>query len=359
MPFLARRLLAWYRKNARDLPWRRTRDPYRIWVSEVMLQQTTVNTVIPYYLRWIKIFPTIHDLAAARPQRVLRAWQGLGYYRRARHLHESARLICRDFNGKIPTDAHRLRQLPGFGPYTTAAVLSIAFNQRRPLIDTNVRRVLLRLYHRHASSLKPDETWMEDVLTQHMPARDVRHFNQALMELGALICRSSQPLCGQCPLNSLCRARQHGDPDSIPKRSPKVFEQIRVAAGLIEDRGKYFIQRRPPTGLLADLWEFPGGKVKDKETVRQALERKLNEELGVRVTAAQPWTRIRHAYTKFKVDLHIWRCSTDPLPRRSRTARWVDLSQLDRYPMPSANARIIKRLSQKKKGSKHAHSVDQ
>jgi len=343
-------LCAWYHSNARDLPWRRTRDPYRIWVSEVMLQQTTVNTVIPYYRHWVRTFPTLVHLARATPQKVLRAWQGLGYYRRAINLHRSARVLCRDFNGRFPEDENILKQLPGFGDYTTAAVLSIAFNRRLPLIDTNARRVLLRLHNIRTGNGKDHEHCLREFLMKNLPRRNINIFNQALMELGALVCRPHAPLCQACPLRLSCQAVRQGDPGAIGTKPKKMFERIRVGAALIEHKNKYFIQRRPPGGLLGDLWEFPGGKAKGAESIRQTLAREIKEELGVRLMSTRAWIRIRHSYTRFKVDLHVWFCRTKPLPKADRSHKWVGLRNLGRYPMPAANAKILVQLQKQKKG---------
>jgi len=355
---ISTRLLTWYRKNARDLPWRRTRDPYKIWVSEIMLQQTTVNTVIPYYERWIRLFPTIRDLAKANLQQVLRAWQGMGYYQRARNLHQSARLICRNYHARLPEQAEILRQLPGFGDYTTAAVLSIAFDQRLPLIDTNVRRVALRLnnilsnnHHRHDHRLR-------DFLSNNLPRRNIHLFNQALMELGALICRPNDPDCPVCPLRLSCQAFQHGDPILIGDKTKKKYEHIQVVAALIQRNDRCFIQRRPPGGLLGDMWEFPGGKVRPQESLRAALKREVKEELGIGLVIARPWIRIRHSYTRFKVDLNVWHCKTRPWPRTDRTHKWVAINDLSRYPMPSANVKILNQLRNDRKDSSHAHTSD-
>jgi len=342
---LASKLNAWYRRNARDLPWRRTRDPYRIWVSEVMLQQTTVNTVIPYYNRWIKTFPTIQCLASARLPKVLKVWQGLGYYQRARNMHRSARIICRDFNAQIPRDAALLKDLPGFGAYTIGAVLSIAYGQPHPILDTNIRRVVSR----HAALDQPQgskrDQRITDCLRQWMPARNIHIFNQALMELGALICRVREPLCKKCPLKLTCCAfrQRRVDHLGIGQRKSR-FENIQVVAGVIQNEDKYFIQQRPEHGLMAGLWEFPGGKIEKRETVLKALQREMKEELAVRVIHAFPLTRIRHAYTRFKVDLHVWHCRVTPWPKTDGRHKWVTLKQLERYPLPAANARILDKL---------------
>ena len=216
-----RRLIRWYLRCGRDLPWRRTRDPYQIWISEVMLQQTTVQAVIPYYEEWVRRYPDIPSVARARPEEILRSWQGLGYYQRARNIHQAARLICERHQGELPREAEALRQLPGFGPYTTGAVLSIAFDRPYPVVDANIRRIVMRLL----CLTEPDDSdtrdKIENFLSQVLPARTAGTFNQALMDLGAMICRSRQPLCLRCPIRGYCRAHDKGLQEIIPPPQTK------------------------------------------------------------------------------------------------------------------------------------------
>jgi A/G-specific adenine glycosylase len=259
--FFSDDLILWYKKNARDLPWRRTRDPYKIWVSEIMLQQTTVNAVIPYYERWIKQFPTIQTLAKSRLQKVLKLWQGLGYYQRAKNLHRSAKIICREHDGGIPDRPELLKTLPGFGPYTVGAVLSIAFNKRFSIIDANVRRVVMRLLALKGEAGLQWDLKISNFLDRVLPQRECGTFNQALMELGALVCRNRQPLCSCCPVENYCRACKKGVQELIPAVKKGVFVPVEAVVAVIEKDGRYLIQKRPSQGLLADLWEFPGGKI--------------------------------------------------------------------------------------------------
>ncbi len=344
MPSFQHSLLTWYRKNARPLPWRKTRDPYRIWISEVMLQQTTVNTVVPYYERWIREFPKIGDVARASLSRILKIWQGLGYYQRARNIHKSAKLISVKFKARIPLDAEVLRTLPGFGPYTTNAVLSIAFGQRLPIVDANVRRVAMRIL-----ALKGDDSARFDArilsfLKKILPSVQISDFNQALMELGALVCRPQEPFCLSCPVKVWCHAYKKGWQDVIPAPRQKIISDIQAVCAVIKHKDKFFLQKRPAKGLLAGLWEFPGGKIERNESPKKALVRELKEELGVSALKAKPWINIRHSYTRFRVSLHVWLCEVNPLPSLDALHRWVSPRDFNKFPMPSATARIVERL---------------
>jgi len=309
-----------------------------------MLQQTTVNTVIPYYMRWIENFPTIKHVARAREMTILKSWQGLGYYQRARNIHRAARIICRDFNGRLPDDAVTLKSLPGFGPYTVGAVLNFAFDKGHPVIDTNIRRVIMRV-NGWGLNKQPTTKALETFLKTVIPLRHPGIFNQALMEIGALICRSREPRCGICPLPARCRAYREGTVARIPPPKTQRMEKISTVVGIIKHDGKYFVQKRPPKGLMAGLWEFPGGKIEKGESAREALERELQEELHVRVTSADSLIHLKHSYTRFQVRLHAWTCRTRPLPRTDKNHRWMTPTGLMKLPMPSVNAKIIKRLT--------------
>ncbi len=337
-------LLRWYSAQARDLPWRHTRDPYKIWISEIMLQQTTVNAVIPYYQRWIKQFPTVMSVARAPLQKILKAWQGLGYYSRARNIHKSARIILKEYGGKIPSDRVRLRKLPGFGPYTTGAVLSIAFDQREPIIDANVRRVFMRqLMLRGHADASQDER-IKEVLQEIMPLKGNNIFNQALMELGALICLNRAPLCMSCPGRGSCRAFKHGVQENIPAVKKKVVRSLDVAVAVIRDEGRYFIQQRSSEGLLAGLWEFPGGKLEKGETPKEALYREIKEELGVNVKSAKHLFNVLHFYTEFKVTLHVFDCVLKDYPAADKGRKWVRPGDFKRYPLPAGSVKILQKL---------------
>lgn len=310
-----------------------------------MLQQTTVAAVIPYYEKWLKTFPDIPSLARAPLQKVLKAWQGLGYYARARNLHAAAKIVVAEYGGRLPSGREDVRGLPGFGPYTTAAVLSLAFGAPLPVIDANVRRVVMRLARISGrASAGKDAGIMSFTLTV-FPAGRPGAFNQAMMELGALVCRSRSPQCLLCPVSAFCKAYAAGEQEIIPAATKRTSRNIEAVVAVIERNGRYLIQKRPSSGLLANLWEFPGGKREKGETLEEALAREVREELGVEVREAHPLVTVKHAYTEYRVTLHAFACDivgeTKADPKR---LRWVSLKGMRRYPVPSGTARILRIL---------------
>ncbi len=338
----ARELLRWYRAHHRRLPWRETQDPYRIWISEVMLQQTTVRAVIPYYVRWLRIFPDVKVLARASLDEVLKTWQGLGYYQRARNLRRAARIICRRHDGAIPAEYKDLISLPGVGPYIAAAILSLAYDKPFPVLDANVRRVGMRLYAIQGKASSRIDNALLNKIRDLFPAKNARDFNQAMMELGAIVCRPGNPSCLLCPVQRFCRAYERGEQEIIPTPRKRSYQRIEAVVGIISDGRRYLIQKRPAKGLLAGLWEFPGGKKKKGESLREALRRELKEELGVGVRKERLLLKIRHAYTRFQVSLYAFECELESAPRlRNPLQRWVSLPALKRLPFPSGSARIV------------------
>jgi len=343
-----RSLIDWYSHHQRKLPWRITKDPYRILVSEIMLQQTTVKTVIPYYQRWMTLFPDIKTLSLASEQRVLKTWQGLGYYRRAKNLHKTAKMIQVKYRGKIPDDYKTLSLLPGIGPYTTAAVLSMAYNKPYPVIDANVRRILMRLNRfKHISDSKQDKILLS-FIQPYLPEEGMGQFNQALMELGAMVCTPKNPVCLTCPITDFCAAYKFGEQEVIPLPKKKSSQKIEAVVGIIRKADKFLIQKRPSSGLLADLWEFPGGKRQPEETLIEALKREIKEETGMDVIAADHMITVDHAYTDYKVKLHAFECvvSHDPDKVKYHRSKWVTLKEMEQYPFPSGSVKIIKHLTE-------------
>jgi A/G-specific adenine glycosylase len=343
-------LTGWYRAVARDLPWRRTRDPYRIWLSEVMLQQTRVDQALPYYERFTTTYPTVYDLAAAPLDEVLRRWEGLGYYARARHLHRTAQQVVSAFEGQFPATWPLLRGLPGVGDYTAAAVLSIAFDQPYAVLDGNVARVLARVFTLaddvKAPRTRPSLQALADAL---LDADQPGTFNQAMMELGATVCTPARPQCTRCPLQGVCGAWASGTPEQWPvvrKKAP--LPHFDIAVGLVFDEtGALLIQRRPENGLLGGLWEFPGGKQHPGEPLAETCRRELREELGIEVAVTAPFMALSHAYTHFRITLHAFRCrlvSGTPHAANGEPLRWVAPADLDQYAFPRANRRLIERL---------------
>ncbi len=341
-----RGLLAWFAREARDLPWRRTADPYRIWVSEVMLQQTQVGTVLPYYRRFLRAFPTVSALADAPIDRVLKLWEGLGYYRRAAHLHAAANVIARERAGRLPRSAEQWGHLPGVGRYTAAAIASIAFGERVAVLDGNVKRVLARLLAVRASvdaSATAAALWR--AAERLVPARRPGEFNEAMMELGARICRPRHPRCPECPIRRQCDAHAEGLTDTLPIRDRrKRTPHYQIVAAVIEKRGWFLIGRRPANGMLGRLWEFPGGKVNVGETHAAALVREVGEEVGIEVAVGERIAVVEHAYSHFSITLHLYRCrhvSGRPEAKHHSRIRWVPRSHLRRYAFPAANKRVL------------------
>jgi len=344
-------LLAWYRRHQRDLPWRRGSDPYRVWVSEVMLQQTQVATVIPYFERFIEHFPDVAALAAADEHTVIKLWEGLGYYARVRNLHRAARVVVDQFDGVVPADPDAFRTLPGVGEYIGAAVGSIAFGHPLAVVDGNVKRVLARIY---AIDIPVDRAAAGHAFRERADALldrdDPSSFNQAMMELGALICRPAAPRCEECPVREGCRAREDGTQADFPvKAKKKSTPLVRVAVGVISRDGRMLITRRAPQGLLGGLWEFPGGKIRDGETAEAALRREIREEVGLDVDVTGHVTRVRHAYSHFRVELEVFRCE----PRDGRGVildgpvdhRWIVHEEIGEYAFPKANHKFIPLLA--------------
>lgn len=350
LPELRRSLLQWYQQQGRDLPWRTTRDPYKIWVSEVMLQQTQVKTVIPYYQRWVEQFPTIKSLAQADQQTILKAWQGLGYYARARNLHRAAQIVADQRDGMFPQTLDEAIALPGIGRTTAGGILSAAFNQSTAILDGNVKRVLARLT---ALSMPPNraqpELWKisERLLDVHHP----RDFNQALMDLGATVCTPKSPQCTACPWTVHCRAYATHLQHQIPmteSRSELPHKQIGVAV-IWDGDGLVLIDRRKPEGLLGGLWEFPGGKIEPNESVEDCIRREIKEELDIEVSVGDRLITIEHTYSHFRVTLNVHHCqyvSGEPQPLECDEIKWVSMDEIHIYPFPKANEKIIAALEE-------------
>ena len=306
-----------------------------------MLQQTTVPAVIPRFERWLEVFPDLRSLARAPLRKVLREWQGLGYYQRARNLHRAAKLVVREHAGKLPDDAKILRRLPGFGPYTTSAVLSLAYGRPLAVVDANVRRVLMRLLGIHGRAEPRVDRQLHAFLTEVFPASSPGDFNQGMMELGALVCRSRNPQCLSCPVRRFCRAAKEGTQETIPVPKKLKLDKIEVVVAVIEKDGRVLLQERPAGGLLAGLWEFPGGKVEPGESLTTALRREIREELGVEIGDIRRLTTVRHAYTRFEATLHAFRCRVSDGFKAGRRQRWVTPKNIGRYPLPSGSVKIV------------------
>jgi len=331
-------LLAWYQKNARDLPWRRTSDPYLIWVSEIMLQQTRVKSVIPYFNRWVKRFPTLEILAEADQDEVLSLWEGLGYYRRAVNLHQAVKEIQTRFKGKIPEDPGDLKQLPGIGPYTAGAIASIAFNKPASILDGNIRRVISRCFNvQEPLGTGGSEKILQTITRELIPENDPGDFNQALMELGAMICLPVKPHCQGCPLREDCAARQLGIQGQLPNRKQIIpLPHYQVTAAIMLEGDQVLIAKRPLKALLGGMWEYPGGKQEKGESLEDALKREICEELGLGIEVGELLGVYDHAYTHYKVTLFAYFCQrlSKVLNLNYHTDHiWVEPDALDNYPM--------------------------
>jgi len=350
-------LLAWWDAHRADLPWRRTDDPYAIWVSEIMLQQTQIATVIPYYERWLARFPTVLALAEASLDEVLKLWEGLGYYSRARHLHAAAQTVVDEWNGRLPQTVPELMTLKGIGRYTAGAIASIAFAQPAPVLDGNVTRVLTRLFDIDedvTQTATKKRLWQ--LAADLVPNARPGDYNQALMELGQQICLPAQPLCLLCPLSDHCRARRRGTQLERPVRPPrKNTPHYDVVAGVIWEKdvepgpkNRFLIAQRPLDGLLGGLWEFPGGKQEEGETLPQALQREIAEELAMEIEVETLLTRVKHAYTHFRITLHAfqaWHKKGRPQHVGVVDHAWVTLSDLDDYAFAVTDRKIIAALA--------------
>jgi len=315
-----------------------------------MLQQTTVPAVLPRYRAWFRVFPDLRALAQAPTQKVLKAWEGLGYYQRAGNLQRAAKVIIKKYGGAFPRLYEELIELPGFGPYITAAVLSIAFHQPYPALDANVRRVVMRLAGIQSSLREAPDRLISDYLRPRFPAESAADFNQGMMELGALICRPRNPRCLLCPVQRLCLAFEKGAQEIIPAPRERRYEKIESVVAVIAEGKKYLIQKRPPSGILAGLWEFPGGKRRAGERLKETLRREIREELGAEIEGEHLLLTVNHTYTRFHVTLHAFSCRFGSTPRLHQGIhRWVSLGALESYPFPSGSAKIVRFLHEQER----------
>ena len=341
LPAIRRKLLRWYDKNRRDLPWRRTRDPYAIWIAETMLQQTQVTTVLDYYEKFLGAFPTVQALDRAPLEQVLRAWSGLGYYRRAENLKKAARRIRRAHGGDLPREFHSLRQLAGIGDYTAGALMSIAFRRRYPAVDGNVRRVLGRVFAR------AEEKKLKAIATELVPRSRPGDFNQALMELGATICSPKDPKCEGCPLAPECAARSRSaQPQPTTRPSRVEFTDVTWPLAIVRLRGKILLRQRADNGLLARLWELPGRELEPSDKPISALRKEL-KPLSLTLTRQQPIGEIRHSIThrRIRAPVYFIECPAAAKIRLpGKQWRWIDPAALANQAVSSMTAKALNSL---------------
>jgi len=343
-------LLPWFAAHARDLPWRRNRTPYRVWAAEIMLQQTRVDTVIPYYQRWMKSFPSWRALARAPQSEVLKAWEGLGYYSRARNLHKAAQIICDEFKSRPPQTADELRRFPGIGPYTAAAIASLAFNADAAVVDGNVIRVLSRLFaYGGDPRASAGRTEMQRLADELLVKGRAGNFNEAMMELGALVCLPKGPKCSGCPVKGVCAAFAAGDPERFPVSAPKKkIPHLIVGAAVVSNRkGEVLIAQRRQNDMLGGLWEFPGGKQEPGESITECIVRELREELGIQISVGEFLMTVQHTYSHFSMTMEVYRAkifSGRPRPLHCADYAWVRIPDLGNYAWSKADLQVIEKL---------------
>jgi len=347
-----RRLLAWYRRHARKLPWRGTRDPYAVWVSEIMLQQTQVATVIPYFNRFLAQFPTIQALATAREDDVLRHWEGLGYYRRARQMHRAAQAIVTEHDGSFPRDLESVRQLPGIGRYTAGAVLSIACDAREPILEANTIRLLARLLAYRGDPRKADgQRLLWQTAEQLLPKRGAGRLNQALMELGSLICTPREPACDACPVVELCPTYSAGLTAVIPLPAVKPrVEAVREAAVVIRRSGRVLLMRRGEGERWAGLWDFPRFPLDAASD--PALSRELTDKVaaaaGLSIEPGEHIATLKHGVTRFRITLECYWAEYRRVLHRGQPRGeqlWVAPAALGDYPLSITGRRLARLIA--------------
>jgi A/G-specific adenine glycosylase len=343
------RLVDWFVANKREMPWRSNPKPYYVWVSEMMLQQTQVDTVIPYFNRFIVRFPTVHDLAKAPQDDVLKLWEGLGYYSRARNLHKAARRVVDEFKGSLPDSYADLQTLPGLGPYAAAAITSIAFSNAVPVVDGNVLRVFTRYWGIFENVMKQTtRSMLFHRLTPAVESVNPSDFNQGIMELGALVCTPKKPKCDICPLKIECVALHTDQIANLPvKEKAKPVPHYDISVGVVWDGDKVLIGKRKEDQMLGGLWEFPGGKHEEGEEFSDTCKRELKEETGLDVEIDKQYCIVKHAYSHFKITLHAFKCQVLGGQMEAKSAselKWITLDDIDIYAFPKANKIVLEHL---------------
>jgi A/G-specific adenine glycosylase len=345
---IAQKLLRWYSSRQRYLPWRQRPIPYRVWVAEIMAQQTRLESMLPYYRRWLRRFPTIKSLAKAREQDVLSLWEGLGYYSRARNLRKAARIVAKEHGGRLPSTFEELLALPGIGRYTAGAIASLAFGADVPAVDGNAIRVLARVFNVQliaSSSAAQARFW--SLAVEHLPPGQAAAYNQAVMDLGAEICTPRNPQCTICPLKRNCLAKALNVQEQRPVKSQTKSVPVRhLAALVIRDGNRVLVEQRPGRGLLAGMWAFPNAPVKNAG-LRRSRAQRLLRDLGFPSGLAQHLGDFEHKYSHFTARVcafHIALNGSKPAIRSERKYKWVSINKLDMFPMGKLDRTIAKAL---------------
>lgn len=338
-------LINWFMEEKRDLPWRQDRDPYKIWVSEIMLQQTRVDTVIPYFTRFIEQFPTVKALSEAEEENILKAWEGLGYYSRARNLHSAVKEVQEKYGGKVPEDPKEISSLKGVGPYTAGAILSIAYGKAEPAVDGNVMRVLSRILSIWEDIAKPaTRKIFEKAVRQLISHDNPSYFNQALMELGAIVCTPSSPSCLLCPVREHCSAFHEGVQGELPvKIKNKKQRAVHLAAVVLQDEtGRTLIHKRPENGLLANLWEFPNVEIHlPYRSEGEQLQEYIRSEFDVEMQLGNMAGTIDHVFSHLTWNIHVYQGTLLTIPDERQDLKIVSTTEIDIYPFPVSHQKII------------------
>ncbi|MGK5092192.1 A/G-specific adenine glycosylase [Deltaproteobacteria bacterium TL4] len=344
------RLLSWFEQEQRPLPWRQKYDPYEIWISEIMLQQTQVRTVLPYYQRWMQVLPNLEAVAEASENVILKLWEGLGYYSRARNIHKTAKILVAQYQAQFPGEPHQLLELPGIGRYTAGAILSIAFNQKPPIVDGNVTRILCRIMdYRELPTSAPMQKRLWALAEAWIPEQQARWFNQAMMELGATLCYVNAPACLLCPVQLFCKAYHAQSTAQVPaKKTAKLLKPVIHVLAIVQQGNQILVDKRPATGLMGGLWEFPNFEITKEADLKQQLHELLYQQWQLSVTVLQQLPTFKHRYTTFKATQHCYLCQYHSQTKSARQGQWLTLEELSQLSFSAPQAKLMEHLIENK-----------
>lgn len=350
--YVSSALIPWFEIHQRELPWRHNRTPYRVWISELMLQQTRVSQATPYYVRFMRRFPSLKKLAEANLEDVLKVWEGLGYYSRARNMHKAANVIRDQYGGRFPRDPQHIATLPGIGPYTTAAISSLAFNLNLAVVDGNVIRVLSRLLAIKSDiGLQSSKIEFQSIADALLIKGRAGIFNEAMMELGATVCLPQNPDCSNCPMKKVCIAYREQSPTQYPiKQKKKKIPHIVVGAAVVKNKNEtVLVAQRREDQMLGGLWEFPGGKKEPNESIHRCVIRELKEELGINVELSAKILCVDHAYSHFTMEMHVYWAqikSGKPKSIECKDFKWISLEEIRTLPFSKADLKVIDAITE-------------